>query len=413
MMTQVRQKNLHIFHFFLTAFFLQFIFLENIYAQEICTRPLKPTRYVMQTEEDFFSVLKNFRLEPVIGDGGSLEALQKLNNLKDATTASAGTEVVIPIKCEEQLMGWRVVDKGVYRVITSEKIADVDAKDPKKITTEPIGTDNKTTDILNKEIPGEVLPDIDGVAPSEEISEALRYRMICEGEWTGTECITRYSTIYVLGGAGYNRYDGIDRTTGGQGVLLSKLNPEVGMGWNNYWTDHIRTDLYFTVLYNDIHPEIRERPIDQSKKILNTFAASARYETGKWGFTIGMEQRERLFYRFLVQNIVLFDDGGVVVNAVPLVDIYGRMSYMFHQAGKYRFDGEISLVSILGGSTSGYAVRPGTATEFAVNIQHDRVKEYIFGTVKYEMSQQDTDILLQKASELSFRFGYAWKLKDW
>jgi hypothetical protein len=48
-----------------------------------------------------------------------------------------------------------------------------------------------------------------------------------------------------------------------------------------------------------------------------------------------------------------------------------------------------------------------------MTVTHDRVKEYIFGTMKYELSQQDTDILSQKAAELGFKFGYAWKLKDW
>ena len=102
-----------------------------------------------------------------------------------------------------------------------------------------------------------------------------------------------------------------------------------------------------------------------------------------------------------------------MVNAVPLIDFHTSVSYMFHQSGKYRFDGEVGLSSILGASTSGYNVTPGAAFDFGFTVQHDRIKEYLFGTVKYELSQQDTDILLQKASELGFTFGYAWKLKDW
>ena len=147
--------------------------------------------------------------------------------------------------------------------------------------------------------------------------------------------------------------------------------------------------------------------------MLNTFSVNAKFEVGKWGFRAGLSQRERLFYRFVKENIVLFDDGGVVVNAVPLIDLHSSVSYMFQQSGKYRFDGEVGLTSILGASTSGYNVTPGTAFDIGFTVQHDRIKEYLFGTVKYELSQQDTDILLQKASELGFAFGYAWKLKDW
>lgn len=409
MMTEVRLKYIYSF---LILIFLQIIFLQKVDAAEICTPLTKQTRYSVQNGEDFYSVLKNFGLEPVIGDGGSLEALQKINNVPNQTATEPGNEIIIPFKCEEQLVGWRVIDKGTYRLITSEKIGKTLGTDG-KVKTENLGNDQKTTDILNKDIPGDTQVDLDSVGPTEEVSEALRYRMICDGEWTGTECITRYSTIFVTGAAWYNRYDGTDRTTGGQGVLLSKLNPEIGFGWNNYWTENFRTDLYFSVINNDIHPEIRERPIEQSKKTLNTFSAAARYDIGKWGFNAGIQQRERLFYRFLVQNIVLFDDGGVVVNAVPLFDVHVGASYMFHQSGKFRFDGEINMTSIQGGGTSGYNVNAGTAFDIGVTVQQDRVKEYLFGTVKYELSQQDTDILLQKASELGFKFGYAWKLKDW
>lgn len=402
----------HLFDFTaLILIFLQVIFVQKINAAEVCTPLAKQTRYSIQSGEDFYSILKNFGLEPVIGDGGSLEALQKINNMPNQTSAEVGTELVMPFKCEEQVVGWRVIDKGEYRLITNELIDKTKAD--KKVKSENIGSDKKTTDILNKDIPGNQQVDLDGVKPDEDVSEALRYRMICDGEWTGTECITRYSALYVTAGAWYNRYDGTDRTTGGQGVLLSKLNPEIGLGWNNYWTENFRTDLGFSIINNDIHPEIRERPIEQSKKTLNTFLADARYETGKWGFKLGLEQKERLFYRFLVQNIVLFDDGGVVVNAVPLIDVHAGVSYMLYQSGKFRLDGEFTYLSILGGSTSGYNVAPGSAYDIGFTIQHDRVKEYLFGSVKYEVSQQDTDILLQKATELGFTFGYAWKLKDW
>lgn len=394
----------------LLLLFFQIMGIQKINAAEVCTAVSKETRYVMQSGEDFYSILKNFRLDPVIGDGGSLEALQKLNGLPNQTTAEQGKEVLIPFKCEEQITGWRVIDKLTYRIITSETIGKVGDG---KIKTENLSADDKTLELLNRDIPGSVQPELDGTAPTEEISEALRYRMICDGEWTGTECVTRYSTVYVIGGGWYNRYDGIDRTTGGQGILLTKLNPEIGFGWNNYWTESFKTDLYFSIINNAIHPEIRERPILQDKKVLNTFSANAKFEVGKWGYRVGLTHRERLFYRFTSEFVFLFEDGGVVVNAVPLIDIHAVVSYMFNQSGKYRFDGEVGLTSILGASTSGYNVRPGTAFDIAMTVQHDRIKEYLFGTVRYELSQQDTDILLQKASELGFTFGYAWKLKDW
>jgi hypothetical protein len=86
---------------------------------------------------------------------------------------------------------------------------------------------------------------------------------------------------------------------------------------------------------------------------------------------------------------------------------------MLHQTGKFRFDGDLTFVSMQSTSTSGYKITPGTGLEIAAIVTHDRIREYIFGAIKYETSQQDTDILQQRATELGFNFGYAWKLKDW
>lgn len=393
--------------------FICCVWTQEVRAAEICTPVVKPVKYTIKSGEDFYSILKNFALDPVIGSGGSLERLQLINKMKDQNSVEAGTEIVIPFKCEEQLLGWRIIDKGAYRLITAEKIEKPDPTGG-KVRRESIGPDGKTTNILNKAMPGDEEVDLDKVDDQNtDVSEALRYRMICDGEWTGTECITRYSALFVTGGAWYNRYDGVDRETRGTGTLLSKLNPEIGFGWTNYWSGNFRTDLGFSIINNDIQPEVREVPIEQGKKTINTLTAEVRYETGRYGVKAGISQRERLFYRFLQDNFFVQGDGGVVVNAVPVMDIHVGASYMIHAAGKFRVDGEASFVSMQGTNTSGYAVKPGSALEVALTVTHDRVKEYIFGTIKYESSQQDTDILLQKASELGFRFGYAWKLKDW
>lgn len=390
---------------------MHLVFLQKTHA-DICTKIAKPVKYSIRSGEDFYSILKNFGLDPVIGAGGSLESLQTINKLVDQTSVEAGTEILIPFKCEEQLVGWRVIDKNQYRLITSEKI-DKTSIATGKVKTENIGPDNKTGDILNKAMPGDDV-DLDNVGDNTaDVSEALRYRMICDGEWTGTECITRYSAIFAQGGAWYNRYDGVDRTTGGAGTLLSKLNPEVGFGWSNYWSGNFRTDFSFSIISNEIHPEVRERPIEQSKKTLNTLNAQARYEVGRWGVKAGITQRERLFYRFADTGFSLINDGGVVVNAVPVLDMHAGLVYMVHQKGKFRIDSDVTFVSMQATNTSGYKVTAGTGLELGMTVTHDRIKEYIFGTMKYETSQQDTDILAQKAAELGFKFGYAWKLKDW
>lgn len=189
----------------------------------------KPVKYSIKSGEDFYSILKYFELDPVMGQGGSFERLQIMNKFTNQNTVQAGTEIMMPFKCEEQVMRWRVIDRGEYRLITTERL---DKTDPNaaKIKSENISPDQKTSNILNNDMPGGVDLDAVDTDQSTDISEALRYRMICDGEWTGTECITRYSALYLAGGAWYNRYDGVDVVTGGSGTLLSKLNPEFGFG---------------------------------------------------------------------------------------------------------------------------------------------------------------------------------------
>lgn len=387
---------------------IYFCSVQKIFA-DVCSPVAKSTKYTLKENEKVSDVLRQFGLEPILGENGLLEKILQQNNVQDQDQIPASTEISVPFSCEEQTKGYKMVDRGGDRLITLDRL---DTKLP-GVTD----SSKKTMDIINGDkTPGEnpeMPADAQGLDENGEVSEALRYRMICEGEWTGSECISRYSTIFVTGGAWYNRYDGTDATTGASGVLLSKLNPEIGVGWNNYWFENFRTSLNFTVFYNDIHPEVRERPIEQSKKTINSLNADVRYETGPFGFIFGVSQTEKLFYRFFQQNIVLNDDGGVVVNAVPIFVVRTGLSYMFHQAGKFRFDAELGYLYLQGGKTSGYDVAAGHGLDLSLTVQHDRVKEYIFGTLKYEKSHQDTDILIQDAQELGFKFGYAWKLKDW
>ena len=94
-------------------------------------------------------------------------------------------------------------------------------------------------------------------------------------------------------------------------------------------------------------------------------------------------------------------------------EVVANSREMRKQLGKFRIDGELSFASIQAANTSGYGVNPGSAIRYAFSLSHDRVREYLFGTLQYEASQQNTDILVQKAAELGMKFGYAWKLKDW
>ena len=389
--------------------FIAIFFVMQKANADVCTPIMKPTKYVVKKGDHLAEILRVFKLEPVFGDGGTLEQMLKQNNIPNENSIASGAEVSIPFACEQQTNGWRMLDRGEDRLITTEKL---DVKTNKGETIP--GSKDRALEILEGDKAADEQVDTSGAdAPNEEMSEALRYRMICDGEWNGSECVTRYSSLYLLGGGWYSRYDGTDATTGGEGTLLSKLKPELGFGWHNYWFENFRTNVGISHMYNEIHPEVRERPINQDKKLLTSIFVDARLETGPFGFTFGISQSERLFYRFDKENIVIFEDGGVTVNAVPIMSYRGAISYMFYQAGKYRIDAELGFASLAGTSTGGYNVKDGSAADISFTLQHDRVKTYLFATLKYEQSQQDTDILIQRAKELGVSFGYAWKLKDW
>ena len=396
---------------------------------DVCTPIKKPTKYSVKKLDHIASILRLLDLEPVFGSGGSLQQLLKINNLKNPNLIEPGSEIVIPFPCEEKATQWTLLDRGQDRLISLEKIdfssgsngsistvlpeakAAAPSLDATQVPQEKV--EQKTITILNEDQPTELQVSTEGAPSEDRVSEALRYRMICEGEWTGSECITRYSVVYAAGIGSYYRYDGIDATTNDTAVLLSKFNPGINLGWANYWYENFKTDIGFSYQNLAINEEARGRPIDQDKKAISNLYAFAKYETGPFGFSVGISQYDKVFYRFFKENIVIFNDGGVTVQLVPITEYRGALSYILYQAGKFRLDSEIGITALSAGKSSGYSVMSGSGMDFSLTFQEDRVKEYVFGTVKYGKSQQDTTIEKQEQSDLSLSFGYAWKLKDW
>lgn len=404
----------------------------NAFAED-CTPVLKPTKYQVQKGDHIAAILRTLKLEPVFGKNKSLEQLLKLNQVPNPNVINPNAELQIPFKCEEQVTGWQKIDRGSDRLLVREKtkFIRIDFSEPKPQPTneneaalkpvEKIKSETVTETILNQNVPLKENSELDLATQADqpEISEALRYRMICEGEWTGSECISRYSTIFGTFGGWNNRYDGTDPSviTNNKGVLLSKLNPQVGIGWQNYWTGNFKTVLYAATQYSQLLPEGKEVPIDASKKWLGSFEAKARYEKGKWGVGLGMKYFDKLFYRFrfsgLIHPCLNFAGCGVFVHPATVLELSADLSYLVYQSGKFRYDVTGSYNYLGSASTSAFDVKPGYGFGVNFRVTHDRVKEYLFGEVAYSRSSQDTTIEKQTASELGFTFGYAWKLKDW
>lgn len=426
-----------------------------------CSETVKPTKYVVQKGDHIAAILRTLQLEPVFGKNKSLDQLLKLNSLANPDLIVPTQELTVPFLCEEQVSVWSVKDRGVDRILIRKNdsfitqnnqvvkpgskinlkeeaklektlITDsaieksVDSTDAKKLESNSIAVQDMADGIIKNNTPTENIPrknigDVESV-PSE-VSEALRYRMICDGEWTGTQCVTRYSTLFVDLSGWYNRYDGVDPsvTENNKGVLLSRLNPEAGIGWYNYWTENIKTELYASMQNSTILPETREVPIEQRKKYLGSFQAGLRYETGRWGVGFSVKQFDKQYYRFRFSGLTqpclgagnTFTGCGVVVTSASVTALSLDLSYMLFQAGKFRYDMQFAYRQIGNAATGGYTIDSGTGMMGLFRVTHDRVKEYIYGEVTYEKQSQNTSIEVQTSQNLGFTFGYAWKLKDW
>ena len=184
---------------------------------------------------------------------------------------------------------------------------------------------------------------------------------------------------------------------------------------------NVRSRLEASFKKTSMLPEAREVPIEQDEKLLTDFLAEIRYETGRFGFGIGFKQFDKLFYRFRFSGLSTpciggaagFTGCGIFVHAASVSMYYGNASWLFYQAGKFSSDFLLTLGYLGSSNTAGWDIKPGTIWKLEFRVQHDRIQEFLFGSVSYGQSSQDTSIEQQSSSELGLTAGYAWKLKDW
>ncbi|MCM2352214.1 MAG: LysM domain-containing protein [Pseudobdellovibrio sp.] len=392
-----------------------------------CSPVVKITKYKISKGEHAAAVLRKFGLEPVFGNKGSMNDLLKVNNFQNPDVISPGTIITLPFHCEEEVKPYKIIqDEKEFRMVSTEivKSEPIVLAPPVSaaVAVKPV---DKFSEIVAKPADQQI-QDVEAAEKSQDnISEALRYRMICEGEWTGSECITRYSAIFANIGGYNNRYDGVDSNAlpGAQkdGLLLSKLNLAAGFGWNNYWNENVKTVLYAELQDNQMLPDIKSVPIEGGDRLLTSLQAEARYEKGNWGFGLGFRQFDKLYYVFSFQNLILgsictVNDVslcGVRVYSANISSLFFDISYLLYQAGKFRFETELKYFTLAATKVSNVDVQAGSGQSIEFSVTHDRIEEYLKGTLRYAMASQDTSIETQNAKELALFFTYSWKLKDW
>lgn len=405
--------------------------VESAPIKPMCSPVVKITKYQIKKGEYPAAVLRKFGLEPIFGKKGSMNDFLKANNFKNANKIEPGTVIILPFRCEEKIRPFKVIQyEKEFRVVTWEKILTPSTSGTAIVAPVPeaeatVANPEKFSEIVAKPAQ-EQIQDVEAAEKSQDnISEALRYRMICEGEWTGSECITRYSAIFATLGGYNNRYDGVDSNAlpGAQkdGLLLSKLNMAAGFGWNNYWNDNLKTILYAELQNNQMLPDIKSVPIEGGDRLLTSLQAEVRLEKGNWGIGLGFRQFDKLYYVFNFQNLILgsictVNDVslcGVRVYSANVSSLFFDISYLIYQAGKFRFDTEFKYFTLAPTKVSNVVVFAGSGQSIEFSVTHDRIEEYLKGTLRYAMASQDTSIETQNAKELALLFTYSWKLKDW
>lgn len=455
----------------LFALVMTLLMTSTALSYDINCDPLKtPIKYKFEKNDHVAAVLRKFKLEPVFGRNKFLEKTLKLNNMKKADSISTGDSLFLPFPCEQEAQKWTLTtgDSSDYRWVVAARSAVVMESAPAVGTTaseiksvldqpksgaetaaaamtkaaveagsspaEEKDMDSRLKEIISppkKEVdPESVQGKLDQLekqkkdgTKKEEVSDALRYRMICEGEWDGDQCIPRISILYASLSGWFNRYDGTDPSVSvnNQGVLLSRFNPELTLGWSHYWLKNVKSRFQASFKKNSMLPEAREVPIEQDEKVLTDFLAEIRYETGVWGFGLGFKQFDKLFYRFRFSGLSTpcigggsgFSGCGIFVHAASVSMFYANASWLFYQAGKLSSDLLFTMGYLGSSNTAGWVIDSGTAWNLEFRVQHDRIQEFLFGSISYGQQLQNTSIEQQKASELGLTVGYAWKLKDW
>lgn len=366
----------------------------QVLEPETCSPLRSPVKYSLEKDESIVAVLKTVQLQPVVCVGCSLDQMLSENGLGSTVEIRPGVRYFLPFKCEEQLKDLMLIQDKDFRILTFNR----------NMTTEA-GPSAASSVLGEGEEEG---------AGEGQMTEELKYRTTCEGEWVGNECIRRNSLIETEVTGVYARYDAVDATTRGTGVLLSKMNPGLTAGWTNYWNNSVSTTLKAEIVNNQLHPETAQIPIEQDKQLLTRFFGKVKYEYKSFGISLGIAQGETLFYRYNSQLITGFlVNTGVVVSSVPVTETNVELSYVLAQRGKLRVDVNFRLINLSGGNTAAYSVKPGSGYELSSKILHDTYKEqYFYGILSYSEVKQNTSILEQKVKAIGFNFGYAWKIKD-
>ena len=436
---------------FLLALVLTNIFSGFVFAQqyksdkpEKCSLVESPVKYKIKKGEHIAAVLRALDFDPIFGNGQYLQRTIELNNLKEPYVVSEGSVIILPIQCEEQLSPWTLqnANEGPFRWLTLVP-AIVDTIPSQELSVPRVSTVDEPQLIAPKVVPSNLpLPTLTPQSPviqtpaiqtvpvaipakmsPQEYRQKYPYRILCDGEIEGVYCISRRSVLSTSISGLFERYDGIDPSvsTNNEGLLLSRLNPEVSLGWTHYFNKNFDTKLGASFRMFSLLPEEREVPIAQDQKMLSQIFGEVRYEDGVFGYGLGLKHFDKVFYRFRFSGLATpclggvtgFSGCGVTVYTQAIDMPYVNFSWLFYQSGRFSNDLALMYGVLLGGTTAGLQIKTGSAYDIKFRMQFDDGDELIYAAVNYGKQIQNTSIELQTASQLGLTVGYAWKLQDW
>lgn len=308
---------------------------------------------------------------PVYGEGGSIEKILVLNpKIKNPNFIFANQKIRIQSNQQPQ----------------------------RSLSSSSNSISNTST---NTEQPTPVVPEknISEVKPPEQNAKPE-----CVAPPFAAEEPTR-SGVGIKIGTQFFRINSVDAATSASSVLVSEMSPTADLYWkldlSESWTTRFGFSMRsFKVLQTDA---ASTKTLTNNTGNLNAMDFGVTYKwTPNTRTEVSLGTKEKIFLRATSTTTIAVEK---VMTPVVAVD----HSLDLYKASSITLGSHIQLASEAPGEGIGYKTKSGTAGLLGVSLSHQTKSAIILGEVYYDFSQQNSDLVEQKASTVGTKIGIEWR----
>jgi len=194
-------------------------------------------------------------------------------------------------------------------------------------------------------------------------------------------------------GVGYSAINGKDRGDHTTAQILSKINTELLVSWNQHWSEDFKSSFYAGYKSNSF-----------DSQYLSTNIYNSKIEIARFGFRL--EQRSDLFakpikYQYsLEQGAQLFYRGisgstgtGLEINAVPVTSVSVGLEKSLFKKSRFDIGLNGSLKYLSSGTYQNYSVKSGYAYKAGIYLSETRKNKEFSCGLSYSQRKQDTSLI--------------------